>query len=153
MAAMLDTGMPSFLSHRLFAACDTGGEETLGLEDFVCAMAVITMGTPREKASLLFACYDVDKADELYTDRLAYFIGLVYSDRPQTAVENNRVALAVIESAKGRYSERLTKAEWLAWAVKASETGAWARAPLLLWLDRVADVLVPEPLMDALTHR
>lgn len=62
---LLDTGMPPTLSRRLFAACDTGGEESLGLEDFMCAMAVITAGDPRERAALLFSTYDSKKDGEV----------------------------------------------------------------------------------------
>ena len=65
MGPLLDTGMPPALSRRLFSACDFGSEEKLGLEDFICAMAIITAGLPRERASLLFACYDSDKEGEV----------------------------------------------------------------------------------------
>lgn len=65
LGPLLDTGMQPSLARRLFAACDTGGEDNLGLEDFICAMAVITAGQPRERALLLFHVYDSDKFGEV----------------------------------------------------------------------------------------
>lgn len=57
VAPLLDAGMPTELSRRLFVACDVRGDGLLGLEDFLGALTVITAGKPDERALLLYFCY------------------------------------------------------------------------------------------------
>lgn len=136
----------------LFDAFDVEGHGELTLENFMCGVAIIRVGTAEQRLRFLFSVYDSERENFLSVTALKTAMRLVnFPNRNVGKHTYENYIITYMLDAVGARSDGLTFSEFKEWA-SLPETKENDMS-LLTWLDKLALRFLPDPQVLALEAR